>query len=407
VRKLPPAFAVLLTALMVLLPLLASAPAALAQSNGQGKTVICHRTEGTNEYVRIEVGNPAAAEGHRAHPGDIINPPGGQCPKPPTPTHDTGTLKICKVLEAGTTAPAGTLFTFSVGTTPARTAAVAPGTCTELEAVPVGSVLVTETGPAGFEVTDIRFLAGTGTVDVPGRRATATIVANLETEVQFTNRRQRGFIQICKETVEGLTSGTFSFTSPAFAGTQSITVVPGATQPVCTPLIEVNAGTVAVTEAPAAGTELATPGARTIPADRFISLVGRTATFTVVPGGPETQTLIVFRNRPVPPPGFIQICKETDGGLTGTFSFTSPAFAGTQSVTVVAGATQPVCTPLIQVLSGTIAVTEAAAPGTTLVGARAIPAARFVDLVGRTVRATVVPGGPETQTLIVFRNRAA
>src|SRR3712207_2150722 len=107
-----------------------------------------------------------------------------------TPQPRTGTLKICKVLAPGTTVPAGTLFTFNgagVGTV-----SIAPGTCSALLAVAPGSVQVTETGPAGFEVTAIRFLAGTGTIPtlpapVPVT-ASATVVAGQTTEIEFTNR---------------------------------------------------------------------------------------------------------------------------------------------------------------------------------------------------------------------------
>jgi len=98
-----------------------------------------------------------------------------------------GTLKVCKVLAAGTTAPAGTLFTFTVsgGT---GTISVAPGTCALLTVTP-GDVRVTETESAGFTVAAIAFVAGTGTTDVATRSATAIVAADaaLTTEVQFTN----------------------------------------------------------------------------------------------------------------------------------------------------------------------------------------------------------------------------
>jgi len=99
----------------------------------------------------------------------------------------TGTLKICKVLAAGTTVPDGTLFTFTVSGV-AETIRVAPGTCALLTVAP-GDVRVTETGPAGFTLVGIAFVAGTGTTDVATGSATATVVADATrtTEVQFTN----------------------------------------------------------------------------------------------------------------------------------------------------------------------------------------------------------------------------
>jgi len=98
------------------------------------------------------------------------------------------TLKICKVLAPGTTAPEGTLFTFTVSRVGgvAEIIRLAPGTCVPLEVAP-GSVRVTETGPAGFTVVGITFVAGTGMVDVAMGSATAIVVATLTTEVEFTN----------------------------------------------------------------------------------------------------------------------------------------------------------------------------------------------------------------------------
>jgi len=100
------------------------------------------------------------------------------------------TLKICKVLAPGTTAPEGTLFTFTVSRVGgvAEIIRLAPGTCVPLEVAP-GDVRVTETGPAGFTVVGITFVAGTGMVDVAMGSATAIVVADaaLTTEVEFTN----------------------------------------------------------------------------------------------------------------------------------------------------------------------------------------------------------------------------
>jgi len=95
---------------------------------------------------------------------------------------------------------------------------------------------------------------------------------------------------------------------------------------------------------------------------------------------------------------------ETDGGLTGTFTFSSAAFTQTQTITVVAGATQPVCGPPLQVPAGTVAATEGAAPGTTLAGAHTLPAGNFIRLTGSTATVTVVAGGPDAETLIIFHN---
>jgi len=102
--------------------------------------------------------------------------------------------------------------------------------------------------------------------------------------------------------------------------------------------------------------------------------------------------------------GMLSICKETDGGLTGTFSFSSSAFTETQTINVVAGATQPVCGPPLQVPAGTVATTEVAASGTMLSGARTLPEGNFLRLTGSTATFTVMAGGLDAQTLIIFRN---
>jgi len=96
-------------------------------------------------------------------------------------------LKICKVLAAGTTAPSGTLFDFTI-TGVTGTIRVSPGTCALLTNVAVGNPTIQETPPTGYGVSDIRFTAGTGTTNVAARSATATIVANQVTEVRFTNQ---------------------------------------------------------------------------------------------------------------------------------------------------------------------------------------------------------------------------
>ena len=104
----------------------------------------------------------------------------------------------------------------------------------------------------------------------------------------------------------------------------------------------------------------------------------------------------------------ITLCKETDGGLTGTFTFTSPAWAGPVAIPVVAGATQPVCTAHIQVTAGRIAATEGAAAGTRLVSARAAGPGALINLnlLARVVTFTVPAGPPAAQTLGIFRNAA-
>jgi len=377
-----------------------SGPQAVNAKRGQqgnAKTVICHRTgSAKNPFVRIVVASAAAVTGHMAHPGDIIGPAGDenfQCPTN-TPKPDTGTLKICKVLAAGSTAPAGTLFTFTAGN---RTVSVAPGTCVLIPDVAVGSVRVTETGANGFLVVNIRTLAGvcTPTGANVGNATTCTIVKGQTTEVEFTNKEQnRGALKICKDLAAGSTAPAGTLFTFTVAG-RTVSVAPGT----CVLIENVPVGSVVVTETGPAGfevVEIRTLAGTCTPTG---ANVGNATTCTIVMNR-TTEVLFINRMKKA----FIQICKETEGGLTGTFSFTSPAFAGTRDITVVAGATQPVCAPLIEVNAGSIAVTELAAGDTVLASVRTVPAGRCT-LTNRTATCTIPAGGPSEQTQIIFRNR--
>ena len=206
----------------------------------------------------------------------------------------------------------------------------------------------------------------------------------------------QGYLELCKETKGGLT-GTFGFT---FAGrTASVTVTSEATQPVCTPAVPVPAGQVTVIEQAPAETEIC--GVRTIQPGRLVWKRGATAAVTVPTGGPEAETTLVFCNKPAPK-GTLQICKETQGGLTGSFRFD---FAGRSATVSVSGdAAQPVCTAAFTVPAGQVTVSERAVPGTTLCGVRTIPTGRIAWTRDRSV-AVSVPAGD--QTVLVFCNRPA
>jgi hypothetical protein len=74
---------VVVAALVAIGVFAASAPAKA------GKVTICHRT-GNGSFLTIRVASQAAASGHLAHPGDIVNPAGGVCPAGSTTGTDTG-----------------------------------------------------------------------------------------------------------------------------------------------------------------------------------------------------------------------------------------------------------------------------------------------------------------------------
>jgi hypothetical protein len=203
-----------------------------------------------------------------------------------------------------------------------------------------------------------------------------------------------GYLEICKETQGGLT-GTYEF---SFAGrTARVTVSNGSTQPVCTPGQQVPAGQVSVTEKQPPDTELC--GIRTIQPGRLAMTRGPTASVVIPAGGPETETTLVFCNRKAPK-GSIAVCKETQGGLTGTFTFD---LAGARkSVKVSKSGADPVCAQRIDVPSGRVNVTETGVPGTALCGVRTLPAGRVVSTSGTSASVTVLPG---ELTNVVFCDR--
>jgi hypothetical protein len=208
-----------------------------------------------------------------------------------------------------------------------------------------------------------------------------------------TNSPQ-GYIELCKETQSGLT-GTFEFT---YAGhTSRVTVANGSTQPVCAQGQQVPAGQVNVTEKPVPNTEVC--GIRTIQPGRLAWTNGSTASVVVPAGGPETESTVVFCNRPAPK-GAIQVCKETQGGLTGLFNF-SVGGQGT-SIRVSPGADQPACSRPIDVTAGRVSVSEVGVAGTTLCGIRTIPTGRSTPT-GVTSASVAVNAGE--QTTVVFCDR--
>lgn len=322
-------------------------------------------------------------------------------------------LKICKDLAAGTTVADGTLFRFAVEGT--HNVAVAPGQCVAVR-VPAGVTTVRELVPADMRVLSIRFLVGSGTTDVARATADSNQVAGQTTVVEFVNQGF-GFIQICKETRVNLQgqpgfpetgsdlTGTFRFTSPSFAGTVEVTVLPGADQPVCSDLIRVPAGVTSVTEAPQMGTFLA--GTRTVPAANKIRQQGRTLIFNVPVGTPEDQVLAIFRNAKE---AFIEICKETRNGLSGTFRFTLRPInlLQTYELTVQPGQTGVVCTRPIRVIARDIRIAEQGPGDLLLVRLEGNTTSTIVEgsfnQAAKSVVVNVRPGTVSNDTLVIFRN---
>ncbi len=203
-----------------------------------------------------------------------------------------GLLKICKV--AGPGVKVGTVFDFDANGTFHVPAGPGPGgTCVLGPNVPVGTnVKVTETIPPGYLVSDIT-TAPTGALvmrDLPHGTSIVTVGPGV-TEVTYTDYRNKGYLEICKQ---GDVRGDFTFfVKPDNLG--PFTVAAGT----CSPAIETTAGTVVIQEAQ-------TPGAvlwdcRTIPASQQLQCdkAHQTSTVIVSPGDIPDQTVAIIQNRPV------------------------------------------------------------------------------------------------------------
>lgn len=226
----------------------------------------------------------------------------------------------------------------------------------------------------------------------------AIVSLTLAAPTPSANESPQGYLELCKETQGGLT-GSFDFT---LAGrTARVTVANGSTQPVCTPGQQVPAGQVNVTEKPVANTEIC--GVRTIQPGRLAWVNGATASVVVPAGGPETESTVVFCNRPAPK-GSLEVCKETQGGLTGLFTFDVGTGGRGTSIRVSPGADQPVCSKPVDVTAGRVTVGERGVAGTALCGIRTVPAGRSTPNGVASASVAVVAG---QQTRVIFCNRPA
>jgi hypothetical protein len=244
---------------------------------------------------------------------------------------------------AGTGVPQGTNFTFTVaGRTVTVPAGPGPtGFCSSAIEVPAGTVTVTETVPAGFQLVSCRTVPPELFGGLSGNTATVTVRAGgieLQTILICTDIRVTGFLQICKVAGDGVTVGT-NFTFTVDGRTVTVPAGPGPTG-FCSSAIEVPAGTVRVTETVPAGFQLVS--CRTVPPELFGGLSDSTATVTVRPGGIELQTILICTNIRIT--GILKICKVAgpgvDVGQLFTFTVSPAPIAGTGSatVTVPAGA---------------------------------------------------------------------
>jgi hypothetical protein len=210
-----------------------------------------------------------------------------------------GTLKVCKV--AGPSVTVGTPFTFQAGTSTPFTVLAGPapdGTCSIGPTFNVGSTIaVTETVPSGMIVSGITVTPPprlAGAPNLAGGTVQVTIGSGV-TEVTFTNRKQTGFLEICKQVEPRSPGGSYTFfVNPGNLGPF---VVPAQG---CTPAIEVAAGMVTIAEVLSPGVQMT--GCSTLPPTQqgLCDFPTGTSTVNVAPGDVSTQTIAIFSNRFIP-----------------------------------------------------------------------------------------------------------
>ncbi|MEO8050287.1 MAG: ice-binding family protein [Acidobacteriota bacterium] len=319
---------------------------------------------------------------------------------PPPPI--AGFLQICKIAGSGVTP--GTNFTFSAGGTPVTVAAGLPsgGTCAAALTVPAGHVLISETLPNATVMTDVSTLPSAGLLvasDLAAGTATVTVNAGVQTIVTFTDAISptAGFLQICKVTGTGIVEGAnFSFVAALTPVTVPAGPAPGGS---CSTLLAMPAGPITITETLPIGVLLTTVS--TSPFGMLVSsdLPAGRAMATINPGG---TTVVTFQNArtPIPPTGFLQVCKVAGAGIgIGTnFLF---SVAGTP-VTVPAGPPPAgYCGPAFAQPAGSVTVAETLLSGTVLTSVATLPSGLLVssNLGSGTATVTVQNGG---QTIVTF-----
>jgi hypothetical protein len=254
-----------------------------------------------------------------------------------------------------------------------------------------GTYNVTEQGQSGWQQT------------TPAAPPSYTVALGAATAVggrDFGNWKivEEGRLKICKVAGFGVAVGTpFHFT----IGSNSLNVPAGPAP----------GGYCAIGPSFPIGTTVMV--AETIPVTNFVSsvtvdplgqLVGTAnlaaGTANVQIGSGITEVTYTNRMKIHQKTGFLEICKQNKG--KGNFTFTvNPGNLGPFVVPARA------CSPAIEVLAGTVTITETPTSGTVLAGCSTIPSNRQVGCNPSTLTSTVtvVPGNVSTQTVAIFTNR--
>lgn len=323
-----------------------------------------------------------------------------------TGTACKGTINVCKVAGNGVTL--GAPFTFSVGGTPVTVAAgAAPGgTCSQPLSVPAQQVMITETLPAGTNLTSVSTLpgpgllvssnlaAGTATVTVqPGGQTTATFVDTIPPIIPTT-----GFLQVCKVAGPGVNTGTsFTFNVAGTPVTVNAGAAPGGA---CSAAMVLPAGQALITETLPVGTTVT--DVHTSPSAGLLvssNLAAGSATVTIVAGG---QTMATFTDSFIPTTGLLQICKVAGNGISVGANFTFNV-AGNPVVVPAGLAPTGSCSQPIIVPPGPTLITETLPQGVALTSVSTLPAAGLLltsNLAAGTATVTVNAGGQTTATFV-------
>jgi hypothetical protein len=263
-------------------------------------------------------------------------------------------------------------------------------------------VPIAEALPIGTTMTAVSTLPSAGLLtasNLPAGTATVTVVAGAQTIVTFTDSVNpiTGFLQICKVAGTGVVEGTnFTF---SVAGTPVIVPAGPAPGGSCSAPLVLPAGSVSVTETLPTGIQLTAVSAS--PSGMLVSsdLAAGQATVTIAAGG---QTVVTFQNAriPIPPAGFLQICKVAGAGIVIGTNFVFMV-AGTP-VTVPAGLPPAgACSAAFVEPAGPVAIAETLLSGTVLTAVTTFPSGLLIasNLAAGTATVTVQNGG---QTIVTF-----
>jgi hypothetical protein len=219
-------------------------------------------------------------------------------------------------------------------------------------------------------------------------------------EIKIPAADECAYLKICK--VAGFlvpvgTLFTFSYTTPG-GGSGTVTVPAGpAPGGYCKLVPKSTVGPYTITEMIPPGDQVT---AITAALPRHIFLPTGIITGTLHPG--INEVTYTNQSKRAAKSGYLEICKEVKPGG----AVPPPAFVfhvGAQTITVPTGA----CSPAIQVVAGTVTVTETPSPPYVMVGCSAIPAANLVSCnpTGHTATVIVKPGGVASGTILTITNR--